>query len=338
MSRLARNPINIPEDIKVSLANNVISFEGKLGKSSSTLPEGIAVDLKDNLLHFTGENKAMLGTVYANVKNEIIGNTKGFEKKLELVGTGYKANLSGKKLVLSPGTNPVTIGAGAAGQATHPGLNGSDSKVGAIFTSGGGGGGHNGNGPEEPGFAGGSGGGASNAGGPSPGGSGGAGNVQPTAPVQGFAGGNSPNATPRGGGGGGGAAEVGFVSGPAKAGAGGDGISNSITGSAVTRAGGGGGGVFCCGAAGAGGAGGGGAGSNSTGASATAGTVNTGGGGGGVRSNPVAGAAGGSGIVVLRLPTANKPGSFAVAPGTNTVATTGDCTVATFTVSGTITL
>ena len=103
MSRLARNPINIPEDIKVSLNDNVISFEGKLGKSSSTLPEGITVDLKDNLLHFTGENKAMLGTVYANVKNEIIGNTKGFEKKLELVGTGYKANVSGKTLVLALG-------------------------------------------------------------------------------------------------------------------------------------------------------------------------------------------------------------------------------------------
>jgi len=103
MSRLARNPINIPEDIKVSLNNNIISFEGKLGKSSSTLPEGIIVDLKDNYLHFTGENKALLGTVYANVKNEIIGNTKGFEKKLELVGTGYKANVSGKTLVLSLG-------------------------------------------------------------------------------------------------------------------------------------------------------------------------------------------------------------------------------------------
>ena len=103
MSRLAKNPINIPEDIKVSLTDNVISFEGKLGKSSSALPQGIKVDLKDNLLHFTGENKAMLGTVYANVKNEIIGNTKGFEKKLELVGTGYKANVSGKTLVLALG-------------------------------------------------------------------------------------------------------------------------------------------------------------------------------------------------------------------------------------------
>ena len=103
MSRLARNPINIPDEVKVSLSNNVINFEGKLGKSSTVIPNGINVDLKDNLLQFTGDNKAMLGTVYANVKNEIIGNSKGFEKKLELVGTGYKANVSGKTLVLSLG-------------------------------------------------------------------------------------------------------------------------------------------------------------------------------------------------------------------------------------------
>ena len=103
MSRLARNPINIPEDIKISLNDNTINFEGKLGKSMTTLPDGILIDMKDNLLHFTGENKALLGTVYANVKNEIIGNTKGFEKRLELIGTGYKANVSGKTLVLSLG-------------------------------------------------------------------------------------------------------------------------------------------------------------------------------------------------------------------------------------------
>ena len=62
MSRLARNPITIPEDIKVSLNNNIINFEGKLGKSSASVPEGISIDLKDNLLHFAGDNKALLGT------------------------------------------------------------------------------------------------------------------------------------------------------------------------------------------------------------------------------------------------------------------------------------
>mgnify|MGYP006240721949 FL=1 len=65
MSRLARNPINIPEDIKISMTDNEINFEGRLGKSSTVLPIGIKVDHKDNLLHFSGENKALLGTIYA---------------------------------------------------------------------------------------------------------------------------------------------------------------------------------------------------------------------------------------------------------------------------------
>ena len=103
MSRLARNPIAIPSDIKISVNDNVINFEGKLGKSSSTLPNGIEVDMKDNFLHFSGENKALLGTASATEKNEIVGNAQGFDKRLELVGPGYKANVSGKTLVLSLG-------------------------------------------------------------------------------------------------------------------------------------------------------------------------------------------------------------------------------------------
>ena len=53
------------------MKDNEINFEGKLGKSSTVLPIGIKVDHKDNLLHFSGENKALLGTIYANVKSSI---------------------------------------------------------------------------------------------------------------------------------------------------------------------------------------------------------------------------------------------------------------------------
>lgn len=84
MSRLARNPITIPSDVKISVNDNVINFEGKLGKSSSTLPNGIAVDMKDNLLHFSGENKALLGTVYANVKKRDSRQLPGFWKKIRI--------------------------------------------------------------------------------------------------------------------------------------------------------------------------------------------------------------------------------------------------------------
>ena len=98
-----KHHIKVLNKFKNKIENNEINFEGKLGKSSTVLPIGIKVDHKDNLLHFSGENKALLGTIYANIKNEIIGNSKGFEKRLELIGTGYKANVSGKKLVLSLG-------------------------------------------------------------------------------------------------------------------------------------------------------------------------------------------------------------------------------------------
>ncbi|MGY9016733.1 MAG: 50S ribosomal protein L6 [Alphaproteobacteria bacterium] len=103
MSRLAKNPIIISDEVKVSLTDNLLNVEGKLGKSSTSIPKSINVNIDNNEIMLTSDNKALLGTIYANIKNEIHGNSKGFEKKLELVGTGYKANINGKELVLSLG-------------------------------------------------------------------------------------------------------------------------------------------------------------------------------------------------------------------------------------------
>ena len=103
MSRLAKNPIIISDEVKVSLTDNSLNVEGKLGKSSTSIPKSINVNIDNNEIMLTSDNKALLGTIYANIKNEIHGNSKGFEKKLELVGTGYKANINGKELVLSLG-------------------------------------------------------------------------------------------------------------------------------------------------------------------------------------------------------------------------------------------
>ena len=103
MSRLAKNPIIISDEVKVSLTDNLLNVEGKLGKSSTSIPKSINVNIDNNEIMLTSDNKALLGTIYANIKNEIHGNSKGFEKKLELVGTGYKANINDKVLVLSLG-------------------------------------------------------------------------------------------------------------------------------------------------------------------------------------------------------------------------------------------
>ena len=103
MSRLAKNPIIINDEVKVTVVDNLLNVEGKLGKSSTEIPKSISISIDDNKIMLTSDNKALLGTIYANIKNEITGNTKGFVKKLELVGTGYKAIVNGSELVLSLG-------------------------------------------------------------------------------------------------------------------------------------------------------------------------------------------------------------------------------------------
>lgn len=215
-------------------------------------------------------------------------------------GDSYSTNPANAPggITLSAQTYPITVGAGGSG------TNGSNS-IFATITSAGGGRGRYGNGAPEVG-SGGSGGGGSG-GGP---GVAGSGNTPPVSPPQGSNGGGGPSCSPRyGRGGGGGACVCGAAGSPTSGGHGGNGRPNSITGSAVTRAGGGGGGFYTPGGTGAhngdGGSGGGGNGSNGTNAGG-AGTANTGGGGGGSSTpnpggHPTAhGGNGGSGVVIIR--------------------------------------
>ena len=216
-----------------------------------------------------------------------------------------------------PGTvYTITVGAGG-------GSNGGDSSISGtgfstITSTGGGNGG-------APGQAGGSGGGGAGHGGVQPGG---AGTANQGRPGGNGSGGNSQ----RSGGGGGGATNsgnTGAVQGPA--GNGGNGVASTITGSSVTRGGGGGGGGQSGGPSpGSGGSGGGGNGAL-TGGTPQAGTANTGGGSGG---GDHGGSGGGSGVVILRMPTANYSGTTTGSP---TVTVDGTDTVLTFTGSGTYT-
>jgi hypothetical protein len=192
---------------------------------------------------------------------------------------------------LSLGTSAytVTVGAGGAGGSDNvPGTNGNNSIFSTITSTGGGAGGSNGS---SNGSTGGSGGGGSYSR------TGGAGTTN-----QGFAGGNGASGSLYGGGGGGGASAVGAVGTTTVGGNGGNGVAVSISGSSVTYAGGGGGGIESSpGTAGAGGTGGGGAGAiGPSTQNAVAGTANRGGGGGGGAYSTANGAAGGSGIVIIR--------------------------------------
>lgn len=272
---------------------------------------------------------------------------------------GYRTSFPGgtKTLLVAPVTN-ITVGSGGAappsGQNQAPTTVGEDSDIGGTIQSSGGGTGGSWQSAEYPdrldqNISGGSGGGSNQGvgGGLPDGNLGGAGNKGGYTPVEGYNGGASGSAYSASGGGG--ASEVGQNGGPGthgKAGDGGDGLSNSITGSAVTYAGGGGGSPRYAGVTvGTGGAGGGGSGRNTDGPTSAIGDPGTdglGGGGGGSyysNSGPVPGTNGGSGIVVVRIPAATAPATVAVAPGTNTLATSpGGDKICTFTVDGTLTL
>ena len=233
------------------------------------------------------------------------------------------------------GTNiTVTIGGGGAGAASDN-SNGTAGTASSISGSGlttisSAGGGFGSGAASGNGGSGGSGGGAGGAGG---GQTGGAGNTPSTSPSQGnTGGGGSQGSGNRGGGGGGGAGAVGISpTSPFNGGNGGTGTASSITGSSVTRAGGGGGGCDPAGTGGTGGSGGGGNGANS--GLGVAGTANTGGGGGG-SGQSVGGRAGGSGVVILSVPTSLYSSTTTGSP---TVTTSGSNTILTFTGSGSYT-
>ena len=235
---------------------------------------------------------------------------------------------------ISPGTvYTITVGDGGAGASSVAnGTNGSDSSISGSditdITSAGGGGGASDT--ISAANNGGSGGGGGGKGAPY---SGGSGNTPSTSPSQGFDGADGTNTNVVCGGGGG-AGEAGNTDGPAH---GGDGLSSSITGSAVVRGGGGAGSnrINPQSPAPGGDGGGGNGGTDTPNNVATSGTANTGGGGGGgAGSTPKNGGNGGKGVVIISVPTANYSSTTTGSP---TVTTSGANTIMQFNGSGSYT-
>ena len=115
MSRIGKKPISLPAGVKVTVDGNIVTVQGPKGTLVQTLPEGITITEEDNqvLVQRANDNKqqrAFHGLTRALIANMVEGVTNGFEKKLELVGVGYRAQMQGKKLVISIGfSHPVEI-------------------------------------------------------------------------------------------------------------------------------------------------------------------------------------------------------------------------------------
>ena len=111
MSRVAKKPIALPKGVEVSVANDAIIAKGPKGTLSVAKPANIALKVEDGNAVFSTENAeqiALTGTLRAILANMVKGVSEGFERKLELVGVGYRAAMQGKDLNLSLGySHPV---------------------------------------------------------------------------------------------------------------------------------------------------------------------------------------------------------------------------------------
>lgn len=113
MSRVAKNPVAIPAGVEVKFGAAEVTVKGALGTLSTALCEEVDVKLDNGQLTFAAKNdskfaRAMSGTLRALLNNMVTGVSKGFEKKLQLVGVGYRAQAQGDTLNLSLGfSHPV---------------------------------------------------------------------------------------------------------------------------------------------------------------------------------------------------------------------------------------
>lgn len=115
MSRIGRLPITIPAGVELKVDGNIVTVKGPKGQMTQEINPAISVEIKDGRVIFSRENdkkenRSMHGLYRSLVNGMVIGVTQGFQKELQIIGVGYRAKTSGKKLELNMGySHPVVI-------------------------------------------------------------------------------------------------------------------------------------------------------------------------------------------------------------------------------------
>jgi large subunit ribosomal protein L6 len=114
MSRIAKAPVELPAGVTATIAPSAVTIKGAKGSLSLPLADGVAIVQADKKLQiqFTdaGEARTKAGATRAHLANMVRGVTRGYEKKLELVGVGFRAQVQGKNLNLTLGfSHPVSV-------------------------------------------------------------------------------------------------------------------------------------------------------------------------------------------------------------------------------------
>jgi large subunit ribosomal protein L6 len=106
MSRVAKRPVELPQGVTASVAANVVKVKGAKGELSLAMADGISVEQQDKKLQVKFDSagaRMTAGATRAHIANMVLGVSKGYERKLELVGVGYRAAVQGKVLNLTLG-------------------------------------------------------------------------------------------------------------------------------------------------------------------------------------------------------------------------------------------
>ena len=108
MSRIGKKPVAVPSGVTAKVEGQKVSVKGAKGELTFVVPDDVDVKFENNEIKVDPRNeskraRALWGTSRAQVNNLVVGVTKGFEKKLEITGVGYKAAVAGKNLQLSLG-------------------------------------------------------------------------------------------------------------------------------------------------------------------------------------------------------------------------------------------
>ena len=113
MSRIGKQPVQLPDKVKLTLNGDMISVKGPNGNLERKLHPAIEIEINDNVVTVktdTSDKKkvALQGLFRSLISNMVTGVTNGYEKKLQLSGIGYRAEVKGKSLILNVGySNPV---------------------------------------------------------------------------------------------------------------------------------------------------------------------------------------------------------------------------------------
>jgi large subunit ribosomal protein L6 len=108
MSRIGKQPVSIPEKVKVDVKNGTVLVEGPKGKITKTFADAVKITVADKKVSFAPADesrfaKAMYGTARSVIAGMVKGVVEGYSKDLEIQGVGFKANLKGKQLDLALG-------------------------------------------------------------------------------------------------------------------------------------------------------------------------------------------------------------------------------------------